>query len=127
MIERAIYQMLSADSAVGAIAEDRIAADVAEDTSGPYLVVSLVGGSRPLFLDGSPRQASARIQIDAYAVDPEEVRELAETVIDLFHGHAAMADGHDIQLGELVGAPVPSYESETGFRRQMMEFKFYYD
>ncbi len=127
MIERGIYQLLVADPAIIGIAGDRVSVDVAEDTSGPYLVIALVNNPRQTFLDGSPRQSRARIQIDAYAGDPEEVRELAEAAINLFHGHGAVADGHDIQFGELVSGPVPSYESETGLRRQMMEFQFYYD
>ena len=127
MIEKAIYQLLLSDSDVSAIAGDRISVDLAEDVTGPYLVFFLVGGTNPLFLDGSAGQSRARVQVDAYAQGAEQVRKLAAAVIALFHGKSVQSEGYKIQLSELVQGPKSSYESETGLRRQMMEFQFFFD
>lgn len=127
MIERAIYSLLVADEDVAGFVGDRIYPDIKDDDQvGAYLVITKVGGRRPLYLDNSPKQAAARIQIDAFDEDAERVSEIADAVIDLFHGHGAQADGHDIQIGELQSEPKSGYDDDTGLRKQMMEFVFHY-
>lgn len=126
MIERAVYQLLLADAGIVAVVGSSVGVDLVEDPVSPYLVVSLVSGRRPLFIDLTPRQKTALIQIDIYALDSEQVRDLAELIIALFHGKSASADGHDIQLILLENEPIPSYESETGLRRLITEFRFNY-
>lgn len=127
MIERAIYQLLLADSAISAIVSNRIYPDVADEgVQGPYLVYQKIGGFRPLDIALDAGQKSALIQIDAYGVDAEVVRGLGELLIELFHGTPAVADGNEIQFGLLQGEPVPGYEEVTELRRLMVEFIFYY-
>ena len=127
MIERAVYQLLGADPDIGALVDGRIYVDVKDDNSvGSYLVVTLVAGRRPLNLSLASGQKYSSIQIDAYAADAEEARQISEKIILLFHGKSAQADNHDIQVSLLSGEPRPSYEIDTELRRLSIELGFYY-
>lgn len=127
MIERGVYQLLASDPAVMSFVDDRVFVDVAEDATGDYLVVTGVAGGRPLYVDGTAKkQRKSLVQIDVYAADPENVRELAEAVINLFHGKPAQADGHDIQHALLRGDPDSDFEPDAKVRRVMLEFDFFY-
>lgn len=127
MIDRAIYNLLLANSDIANLVGDRISVSV-NDRGGDqdYMVLTGVTGSRPMHLDLSPAKKEYLIQVDAYSLDALRSRAMGEAIIVALQGQAASIDGYQIQYFQLVREG-SGFEPETKLHRYSLDFMVYYD
>lgn len=104
MIDTAIYTVLSGDSGVSNLVGTRIYPLYApQEPTLPYLVfrrVSIV--NRDLTQSGVSGLARSRFQIDSYADDPLEAKQLAAAVRSALHGYSGTVGSEEILKSESV-------------------------
>lgn len=126
MIERAVYEILSADSGIANIVQQKIFPVVNDQGQpAPYVVYSAVFDNTPLHLDSSEAQSFANIQIDVYHHDHEQACELSLAIRGLLNGSGFNIDGHNIQVFIFRGQR-PGYEDDTKLHRVSLDFDCHY-
>jgi len=110
-----IYQWLSTDTAVAAIAGTRIYQTIApQDVVKPYVTWNIVGGHSESYLSEGAGSDQQRIQVDVWALDGVGRKNLANAVRDALEPY-----------GYPVGVPMDDYESDTKLFRMMLQFNFW--
>ena len=120
MIESALYELLSNDTAVAAIVGTRIYPLVAPQrkpatfpaTAKTYITYQRISGVRNMPLNGVNGFVVARYQVNAFAYNFEVADLLGESIGLKLHGYHGDAGGHRIQRIWLDGDS-QSYEYET--------------
>lgn len=121
MIEEAVYQLLSGASALNAAVGGRIFAHFTTDAASPYLVFRQVTGNPSVTISAGDGQEASTLQIDVYAKDPTESREIAERVRDALHKYSGTLAGVTIQY-ILLQAQRPDHDQEANLHRVTLEF-----
>ena len=120
MIESALYELLSNDTAVSSIVGTRIYPLVAPQrkpatfpaTAKTYMTYQRISGVRDMPLNGPNGFVVARYQINAFAYDFEIADLLAESIRLKLNGYRGDAGGHRIQRIWLDGDS-QSFDYET--------------
>lgn len=120
MIEAAVYELLSTDTAISAIVSDRIYPLFAPqrkpttypETSRTWVTYQTVSEVREMPLNGPTGLVVSRIQIDSFAYNYDVARTLADAIRMRLEGFNGSAAGHRIQRIWLDNR-IDSYEFET--------------
>ncbi|GAD55490.1 DUF3168 domain-containing protein [Limimaricola cinnabarinus] len=86
-MEEAFRALLLADAGVAALAGSRVDFGEALDTSGPYVVLWVIGDAAGHTLTGSDGLTRGRIQADCYALGYPEAKRLSRAVRDALDAH----------------------------------------
>jgi Protein of unknown function (DUF3168) len=99
MLLEGVYQRLSTDAGVTAIAGDRVYPGLAEKEAAlPYCVYTQVGASPVTSFDGNNRLQDARVRFSCYAAEYKASKQLANAIKNSLAGLAAtLSDGTEVQ------------------------------
>jgi hypothetical protein len=107
-------------STLGSLVSNRCYPDIAPDLAvRPYITYQQVGGSGVNFVDSTtPSKKNARFQINVWADTRGAAATLSGQVEDALRAATTLQT-------VVLGAPVASYEVETGLRGTRQDFSFW--
>lgn len=108
-------------TAIKSLVSNRVYPDLAPANAvKPYVTYQAVGGSAVNFMDSTvPSQKNARVQVNVWGDTRASVSTLARQIEDALRATVALK-------ATVLGAPVASYEPETGLRGSRQDFSFWH-
>ncbi len=127
MIDRVVYSLLSGASEFMSSVGDSLhyIVNVDDKDAALYAVYSIPGDTAALMLAGEPGVRRARLQLDIYGLDGEQVLQGAGQAVALLNGYRGVSWGVAIQKIEL-NSRTPFYEHDTRLYRSKNDFSITY-
>lgn len=85
MIESVLSQLLTSESSITALVDDRIYPIGSAKPSELYIVYQLLDRQRPADIDNAPAQQSATFQLDIYGERLSSVVDVTDAITNAFH------------------------------------------
>jgi hypothetical protein len=132
MIETAIRGLLLADATVAALVGTRVYTGIMpQRPTFPLVVMTKVDKLSNVLMDGTVGPNTARVQVDCWADDVDEVRGLADAVNGSddqstrgpLHGFRGSREGLHIKLMELAVERATEYEPDTKLYRVSADYR----
>lgn len=118
-MDEALWEALTSDAGVSAIVGGQVYwSDYPQGAAVPAIVLNIVSGSDAPTLQGTDQVWTYRVQVDCYALNRPQVRQLSRAVIDCLNGYRA---------GDILGAFIISQrdlsaEVDATAHRYSMDF-----